>query len=68
MNQLEYKILKSKPVTSFRNWLKRIFLPGFQGVSLYDSLNFFRKEIISARFNERASAVSFKFIMALPPT
>jgi membrane protein len=47
--------------------LRNIFLPGFEGVSLYDSLNFFRKEIFSNRFYTRASAVSFSFLMAMPP-
>ncbi len=48
-------------------WLKRIVLPGFEGVSLFDSLNFFRKQIFSNRFNGRANAVSFSFLMAMPP-
>lgn len=67
MIRLEYMIRKSKPVKALVAWLRSIFLPGFDGVSLFDSLNFFRKEIFSQRFNTRASAVSFSFIMALPP-
>ena len=42
-------------------------MPGFEGVSLYDSLNFFRKQIFQSRFATRANAVSFSFLMALPP-
>lgn len=42
-------------------------MPGFEGVSLFDSLNFFRKQIFQSRFNSRANAVSFSFLMALPP-
>lgn len=68
MTRLEYLIYTSKPVTWLKNKLRKIILPGFQGISLFDSLNFFRKEIFGARFNDRASAVSFKFILALPPT
>lgn len=52
---------------TFLHWLQRLFPPGFEGVSLYDSLNFFRKEIFSSRFTSRANSVSFSFIMALPP-
>lgn len=48
-------------------WLKRIVLPGFEGVSLFDSLNFFRKQIFSNKFYSKASAISFSFVMALPP-
>lgn len=47
--------------------LKKIILPGFQGVSLYDSAAFFFEEIFSMRFNLRAQAVSFSFLMSFPP-
>ena len=67
MTRLEYYIINSHLVQSIIKWLKSIFLPGFEGVSLYDSLNFFRKEIFSNRFYTRASAVSFSFLMAMPP-
>lgn len=52
---------------TFLHWLQRLYPPGFEGVSLYDSLNFFRKEIFSSRFASRANSISFSFIMALPP-
>jgi membrane protein len=68
LQRWELYIMRSRPVTAIILWLKGIHLAGFQGISLFDSLNFFRKEIFSAKFNDRASAVSFKFIMALPPT
>jgi membrane protein len=68
MIRLEYLILRSKPIVTFKTWMKNFYPRGFQGISLFDSLNFFRKEIFSAKFNDRASAVSFKFIMAIPPT
>jgi membrane protein len=67
MTRIELHIIRSKPVQALIRWLKGIFLPGFEGVSLFDSLNFFRKEIFSNRFNSRANAVSFSFLMAMPP-
>lgn len=67
MTRLEHYIIQSQFVQSIIKWLRNIFLPGFEGVSLYDSLNFFRKEIFSNRFYTRASAVSFSFLMAMPP-
>jgi membrane protein len=67
MTRLEFYIINSQLVQSIIKWLKSIFLPGFEGVSLYDSFNFFRKEIFSNRFYTRASAVSFSFLMAMPP-
>ena len=48
------------------SWLKRIILPGFEGVSLFDSLSFFSKQIFSNRFSSRSNAVSFSFLMGLP--
>jgi membrane protein len=67
MNQLEKAIRASKPVQWLITRLKAVFLPGFEGVSLFHSLNFFRKEIFSNRFYTKASAIAFSFIMALPP-
>jgi len=48
-------------------WMKKIVLPGFEGVSLFDSLNLFSKQIFANRFSSRANAVSFSFLMAFPP-
>ena len=67
MTRLEYYILRSKPVQAIIHWLKQIVLPGFEGVSLFDSLNFFSRQIFSNKFYSKASAISFSFIMALPP-
>lgn len=67
LTRLEYYIITSKPVQAITHWLKGIYLPGFEGVSLFDSLNFFRKQIFSNKFYSKASAVSFSFLMALPP-
>ncbi|MBP9932257.1 MAG: YihY/virulence factor BrkB family protein [Chitinophagaceae bacterium] len=67
LTRLELHILRSRPVTALIGWLRKISLPGFEGVSLFDSLNFFRKQIFSNRFYSKASAISFSFLMALPP-
>lgn len=67
MTRLEFYIIRSRPVQTVIHWMKGIVLPGFEGVSLFDSLNFFRKQIFANRFNSRANAVSFSFLMAMPP-
>ena len=67
MTNLDHLIRQSKPIVWLIARLKSIFLPGFEGVSLFHSLNFFRKEIFSNRFYTKASAISFSFLMALPP-
>ena len=41
-------------------------MPGFRGLPLYDVANFFLKQINKVGLNERAAAISFNLIMALP--
>ncbi len=43
-------------------------LPGFQGVPLYDVLKFFYKQVQTVGLTERASAIAYNFIMAVPPS
>jgi membrane protein len=46
---------------------KRIVLPGFEGIPLYDVVLFFIRKVQTVGLNERAAAISFNFIMAIPP-
>lgn len=46
---------------------KRIVLPGFEGIPLYDVIIFFINKVQTVGLNERAAAISFNFIMAIPP-
>lgn len=48
--------------------LKKITLPGFQGQSVYDVLEFFFKEISRDSLQVRASSISFYFLMAMFPS
>ena len=41
--------------------------PGFEGVPLYDVIQFLRRQIQTHGLTERASAISYNFVMALPP-
>lgn len=47
---------------------KNIVLPGFHKLSVYEVGKFFIREIKDTRLNESAAAVTYNFIMALPPT
>jgi membrane protein len=47
---------------------KKINIPGFKEVSVYDMLKNFRHQIKDHNIIERASAISFNFATALPPT
>lgn len=66
MSKLEIKILSSKPVSWIREKSKTLILPGFEGVPLYNIFNFLRDQTKKIGFNERAAAISYNFIMALP--
>jgi membrane protein len=44
------------------------YLPGFEGVPLYDVIKFFYKQIRTTGLTERASAIAYNFIMAIPPS
>lgn len=68
MTKIE-RIIVTLPVISFLiRQSKKIVLPGFEGVPLFDVLTFFFKQIRQVGLNERASAVAYNFIMAVPPT
>ncbi|HMO32101.1 MAG TPA: YihY/virulence factor BrkB family protein [Lacibacter sp.] len=45
----------------------RIKPPGFEGVALYYVIKFFFQKVRTVGLNERAAAISFNFILAIPP-
>ena len=45
-----------------------ILLPGLNGASLYDVGKFFAREMKTLKLQERAAAVTYNFLMAMPPT
>jgi membrane protein len=47
---------------------KKVILPGFRAVPLYDVAKFFFVHIKKSSLTERAAAISYNFIMAIPPT
>lgn len=68
MTKLE-RIIVTFPLTAFLiRQSKRIYLPGFEGVPLFDVIKFFFKQVRQVGLNERAAAISYNFIMAIPPT
>lgn len=48
-------------------WARRVSLPGFDGIPLYDVLIFFWKSIVEGSITTRASAIAFNFFLALFP-
>jgi membrane protein len=59
-------ILASAPVTLVRNISMRTFLPGFKGIALYDVSRYFWLESKRLGLRERAAAIAFNFLMAIP--
>lgn len=51
----------------FIRYLRKIILPGFDGMPIYDVLKFFFTGVIKGAVTTRAAAVSFNFFMALFP-
>jgi len=45
---------------------KTIFLPGFQGLPLYDVIIFFKYQVKKVGLNDRARSIAFSFLMAIP--
>jgi membrane protein len=60
-------ILTSKPFRKLVTISKTLVLPGFEGVPLYDVVKFFLKEMRNQSLGERAAAISFNFLLAIPP-
>ena len=66
MNKIKAAIVNSSLAEYVRNKSKHIILPGFQGVPLYDVVLFFTKQMSKVGINDRAAAISFNFLMAIP--
>jgi membrane protein len=67
MTKLERLIITSPPIAFLIRKSKQIVLPGFEGLPLYDVARFFFKQTQQVGLNERAAAISFNFLMAIPP-
>jgi membrane protein len=66
LTKLERLILRSGPVAYLLRKSQTWVLPGFRGLPLYDVANYFLKQVKKIGLYERASAISFNLIMALP--
>ncbi len=66
MNKLERFILSFPPVVFLKKESKLLIIPGFRGLPLYDVVIFFFKQVNKVGLTERAAAISFNLLMALP--
>jgi membrane protein len=67
MIKLQRIILESPLIKPIIQWSKKILLPGFERIPLYDVVTFFLKQTQQIGLNERAASISFNFLMAVPP-
>ncbi len=67
LKRIHRKVSGSVPANWMRATTKKIFLPGFRGLPLYDVARFFWNQVRKVGLTERTSAISFNFIMAIPP-
>lgn len=68
MTKLESLIINSAPVRIITNWTKKVIVPRSEGLSLYEIGRFFIKELWNTKLNMRCAAVTYNFIVAIPPT
>lgn len=66
MIKLERIIWDSVPVRLVVLHSKKRTLPGFQGMRMYDVAAYFMSQVRKVGLSERASAISFQFLLAIP--
>ena len=66
MKKIERIILNFPVVRFLVTRSKNIVLPGFDGVPLYDVIVFFFGQVRKVGLNQRAEAVAFNFLLAIP--
>jgi len=67
LTRIKRTILVSPPVSFLIRKSKKIFLPGFRGIPLFDVIRFFFLQAQKTGFTERASSIAFNFTMTIPP-
>ena len=68
MNKFERILVTKTPLAFILRKSKHWYLPGFEGVPLYDVGRFFYGQVKTIGLTERASAIAYNFIMAIPPS
>lgn len=68
MTRFERILITKTPLAFLLRKSKHVHLPGFEGVPLYDVIVFFYRQIKTVGLTERASAIAYNFIMAIPPS
>jgi len=67
LTRIRQKVNSSFPVSWITRQSKKICLPGFHRIPLYDVVNFFFTQVRRVGLTERTAAISFNLVMAIPP-
>lgn len=67
-SQFKRRLVTASPVQSVIRQSKRTFIPGFSGFSLYEMWQPFMAQLRRTNLFERAAAISYNVVMAIPPT
>ena len=68
MQRAERTILAKLPFYFFVKQSKKWSPRGFEGITFYEVASFFRRNFSIPNLTERAAAISYNFIMSVPPT
>jgi len=68
LNKLLQKIVSTKVVQAPLNLSKKLIIPGFDGLPIYDVVIFFVQGIQKSSLTMRASSLAFRFFLALFPS
>lgn len=67
ITRIKRELITSAPASFLIRKSKRIILPGFKGIPLFDVVRFFFMQVKKTGLTERSSAIAFNFTMAIPP-
>jgi len=68
LTKFERILITKTPIAFVLRKSKNWYLPGFEGVPLFDVIGFFYRQVKTTGLTERASAIAYNFIMAIPPS
>lgn len=66
--KIKKRVVGSSPVRSVIKRSKETYLPGFSGFSMFEIWRAFIQQLRRTSLTERAAAISFNVVMAIPPT
>ena len=68
LKRIKKVVISSSPVQTAIDRSKGTFIPGFSGFSLFETWEALRHQLRKTSLLERAAAISYNIVMAIPPT